>query len=315
MAKLRGTIFLFLLALIYAGSSLASDIILRQAKVEFQQGNAVLKGRLKGSETIDYTFRAAEGQRLSVSLVSRNLSTYFNVLPPSTEEAIFIGSSNGNQFSGALARDGEYKIRVYLMRNAARRNEKTEYSLSVSLSANEDTASAKNASAVSTGFSRTIELQGIRFQVTCANDGSLNQLKIATNGLAIDNTPITRRIDGQVIGAEVADINVDGSPEIYVYIQSAGSGSYGSVVAFSANKRKSLSEIVMPDISADKKMSRGYQGHDEFAVVENVLARRFPIYGDADTNARPSGKIRQLQYKLVKGEATWRLRVDRVVEY
>lgn len=123
------------------------------------------------------------------------------------------------------------------------------------------------------------------------------------------------RINGTVTGAEVADLNVDGSPEIYVYITSVGSGSYGSLVAYSANRRKSLSEIYLPPITNDKAATKGYMGHDEFVVVENVLARRFHIYQDGDTNAKPTGGIRQLQYKLAPGEAGWILKLDRVVEY
>jgi hypothetical protein len=47
---------------------------------------------------------------------------------------------------------------------------------------------------------------------------------ITPSGLAIDNSPMTKGVDGHVVLAEVADLNVDGSPEIYVYAQSAGSG-------------------------------------------------------------------------------------------
>lgn len=51
-------------------------------------------------------------------------------------------------------------------------------------------------------------------------------------------------------------------------------------------------------------------GHDEFQVVENSLVRRFPIYKDGDSNAKPSGKMRQLQYKLKAGEAGWLLKLE-----
>ena len=51
------------------------------------------------------------------------------------------------------------------------------------------------------------------------------------------------------------------------------------------------------------------------AVLEGVLGRRFPLYGTGDTNAKPGGRMRQLQYKLVAGEATWYLKLDRVVEF
>jgi hypothetical protein len=67
--------------------------------------------------------------------------------------------------------------------------------------------------------------------------------------------------------------------------------------------------------NGDKTASNGYMGHDEFAVVENILARRFPIYRDSDANAKPTGGMRQLQYKLIPGEAGWTLKLDRLVEF
>jgi hypothetical protein len=60
--------------------------------------------------------------------------------------------------------------------------------------------------------------------------------------------------------------------------------------------------------------AKGYHGHDEMAVVETVVARRFPIYGAGDPPL-PSGRTRQLQYKLKPGEVGWVLTLDRVVEY
>lgn len=164
-------------------------------------------------------------------------------------------------------------------------------------------------------FDRTLELQGIRFRVASANEGSLNTLQILPSDLEIDNGPIVRTIAGIVTGAEVADLNADGSPEIYIYVTSAGSGSYGSLVAYSVNRRKSLSEIYLPPVSQDKAAATGYMGHDEFAVVENALVRRFPIYRETDTNAEPTGGMRQIQYKLVPGEAGWILEADKVLEY
>jgi len=164
-------------------------------------------------------------------------------------------------------------------------------------------------------FDRTFTLQGITFRVKSANNSSINTLEIIPTGLESDNRPISRQIDGTVTGAEVADLNADGSPEIYVYVTSAGSGSYGSLVAYAANRRKSLSEIYLPPVAENKALSKGYMGHDEFAVVETTFVRRFPIYRAGDVNAAPTGRIRQLQYKLVPGEAGWILKLDRTVEY
>ena len=176
-------------------------------------------------------------------------------------------------------------------------------------------ASSLSTNKASTGFNQNYKLQGITFRVSSANNSSLNTLTIQPGGLELGNKPISVEIDGSVTAAEIADLDGNGSPEIYVYVNSAGSGSYGSLVAYAVNNGKSLTPIYMAPISDDKKNSAGYMGHDEFRVVELTLVRRFPIYLKGDTNAKPSGGIRQLQYKLVAGEAGWILRLDRVVEY
>jgi len=159
------------------------------------------------------------------------------------------------------------------------------------------------------GFDKVLKSQGITFHVVATNEGSLNQLSIIPTGLEISNEVIKKEIDGRVTGAQIADINADGSPEIYVYVNSAGSGSYGTLVAYSANNKKSLSEIYLAPLENDKKNSVGYMGHDEFMIIENSFSRRFPVYSEGDTNAKPTGGTRKLEYKLVAGEAGWKLKL------
>ena len=71
----------------------------------------------------------------------------------------------------------------------------------------------------------------------------------------------------------------------------------------------------MPDISENKEVNKGYMGHDEMAIVENSFCQRFPIYKEGDTNANPTGKTRQIQYKMVNGETGRVLQIDKVVEF
>ena len=167
----------------------------------------------------------------------------------------------------------------------------------------------------SLAFDRTLELQGVTFRVRCDNDSSINQLSLEPSGLGADVEPVLQDVDGTVVGAEVGDLDVDGSPEVYVFVRSAGSGSYGSLVAYAVNNRRTLSTIDLPPVSENEKAAKGYMGHDDFAVVENRLVQRFPIYRDGDTNTNPTGGTRQLQYKLVADNAGSKLVVDRVVEY
>jgi hypothetical protein len=118
-----------------AGTAVA-DAVIRQERVQFAKGatSAVIKGQLKGDVTVDYLVRAAAGQTLSVNLQKTNAQNYFNVMPPgSTGSAMFVGDS-GENYSGVLPADGDYIVRVYLMRPAARRGESSNYALTIGAS-------------------------------------------------------------------------------------------------------------------------------------------------------------------------------------
>jgi hypothetical protein len=111
----------------------AADPGIRRQQVQFAKGasSASLQGKLKGDETVDYVVRAGAGQTLTVALKKTNPQNYFNVLPPgSNDVAMYVGQT-GNDFKGVLPTDGEYIVRVYLMRAAARRNEASDYTLTV----------------------------------------------------------------------------------------------------------------------------------------------------------------------------------------
>jgi hypothetical protein len=162
------------------------------------------------------------------------------------------------------------------------------------------------------GFRKSDSLQGITFVVTSSGEGSQQQLVITANGEKTPFPPIRQTVDGRVVGAEVADLNSNGQPEVYVFVQGAGSGSYGQLVAYAAGNG-SLLPISLQELSGP--MAKGYMGHDAFAVVENCLMRRFPIYRDGDSNAQATGGLRQICYKLKAGEAGWILRPTSVLKF
>jgi len=164
-------------------------------------------------------------------------------------------------------------------------------------------------------FQKSLTLQNITFNISTTGEGSISELTIQPIGLEIDNQKITLELEGQVTNAEIEDLNIDGFPEILIYTVSAGSGSYGNVIGYSVNNGKSISQIYFPELAENKEASSGYMGHDEFAIIETTLARRFPVYNQGDTNNNPTGATRQIEYKLKDGEASRLFAIDKISEY
>jgi hypothetical protein len=137
------------LAFLHVPAVGAKDEI-RTERVRFEKGasSATVEDRIVGRETVDYVLNAKEGQYMNVSMATDNAASYFNIIPPGEENvAIFIGSTSGNQYEGILPASGDYKIRVYMMRSAARRDETANYRLEMIITAAEGGGSGKEASA------------------------------------------------------------------------------------------------------------------------------------------------------------------------
>lgn len=164
-------------------------------------------------------------------------------------------------------------------------------------------------------FTKKMEMHGITLEVTSPNSAVGNRVTVTAAGLTRQNEPAWSEVDGAVYDAEIGDLNVDRSPEVYIYYRSSKDRERSGVVAFAVNGRASLSQFALPDPREDDKNYSGYRGQDKFAVVENVLTRNFPIFDGAGTEAVKTGKTRQIQYKIAPGEATWKFTVHRVSEY
>jgi hypothetical protein len=135
--NLRNTLFFALCAFLLsamAADAQAGDV--HSERVHFKKGasEAQIEGHLQGYETLDYVLGARAGQEMVVTLHTDNTANYFNLLAPGeTEIAFFIGSRDGERFQGELPATGDYRIRVYLMRSAARRNEQAHFNLDVAI--------------------------------------------------------------------------------------------------------------------------------------------------------------------------------------
>lgn len=150
----------------------------------------------------------------------------------------------------------------------------------------------------------------IMIEETHPKGASLSNIKVwfadnsASEMIFNDVDPVNKVLTG--------DLDANKFDEIFIWTVSAGSGSYGKLIGLSSLGDKSFALVNMPEIS-EKDLApggnfEGYEGHDEFEIVENSLSRRFPVKSD-------KGTIRGVNYKMKKGEASFQLWVKTSTVY
>ena len=102
-------------------------------RVRFQSGHssATLKGRIAGFDTKDYVVGAKAGQAMAVRLTASNPSTYFVIYSINGRAT---DMNETTEWSENLSESGDYLIRVFMMRSAARRKgAASNFTLSISI--------------------------------------------------------------------------------------------------------------------------------------------------------------------------------------
>lgn len=127
------TLLSFLFVMIPA-SLHAQDLIRQKLKFAPGKTQATITSEIAGRETIDYVIGAKRSQTISIRFAPTNTMAFFNLLAPGGE-ALFVGQDQGNpgRFTARLGATGDYTIRVYLVRAAARRGEMAAFNLSVAI--------------------------------------------------------------------------------------------------------------------------------------------------------------------------------------
>ena len=119
-----------------------------------------VSGTLKGYRLADYRLPLEAGQTVRLELRTGKPAAYFNLQAPGADAgAMFIGSIAGERFDTVAPVSGDYLLRVYLMRSAARRNELARYTLSVQAGAHPGKAAAGDALVAGTPYHATASIR------------------------------------------------------------------------------------------------------------------------------------------------------------
>ncbi len=144
-------------------------------------------------------------------------------------------------------------------------------------------------------YAKSLRFNVYTFSVTATDTGRVRDVLIKAYRGELLLTNFRIRIDGAVAGAEVADLDNNRFPELYIYSTTDGSGSFGRVYAWQFLPERKA-DISLPNWRLSS--SDGYMGHDSLWVDRAVFCRKYPLYRSGDANAEPSGGDRIIQYKL-----------------
>lgn len=146
-----------------------------------------------------------------------------------------------------------------------------------------------------TQFSKELIFNVYKFTVTAPDSGRVREVTIKAYRGQLLLTNFRVKVDGAVVGAEVADLDGNRFPELYVYSTSVGSGSFGRVYGWQFLPERKADIIpknwLLPAAS-------GYMGHDSLWLEHSIFCRKYPVYQPGDANAEPSGGFKLMRYKL-----------------
>ncbi len=174
----------------------------------------------------------------------RTARSGFVARPGETEAAMFVGSTSGDQFEGVLPESGDYRVRVYLMRNAARRDEVANYRLEMIIAA--DGASGGGTTATRGDVPLAPEDGGPRHWEITGVTGALNLREEASTSARA----IARFAPGTVLN-NLGCLEAEG--RVWCDVQELGGGPRGYVAA----------EFLTPAISPD---GSAHYGEDDSAL-------------------------------------------------
>lgn len=142
-------------------------------------------------------------------------------------------------------------------------------------------------------YDKTLHFNVYSFNVSAADSASVRQLTIKAYRGKLLLTNFKVQLDGAVTNAEVADLDKNGFPELYVY--SMNTRSLGRVHAwqFLADRKASITPVNWP-LATDKS----YMGQDSLWIDRASLCRKYPAYQIVNGGKVATGKTHWVRYRL-----------------
>ena len=164
-------------------------------------------------------------------------------------------------------------------------------------------------------YDSTMKIGKAGYRISCLNRSTdANVLNIRPIGFKAETREASIPLKARVFRAEIDDLNNDGFPDLIIFIEDAAGKK--SIFPIHSQDNERIAPIYFPDILDDMESRKGYRGKDEYTLVEGILFRKFPVYPADTTVKEPTNKIRQLMYRVIKGERdSWKFKMFRQFDF
>jgi hypothetical protein len=102
-----------------------------RVRVTFDEGSTErsFDDTIGGFEEVSYVVPLRQGQSLFVSLASNNISNCFDIYAPNVTKPVYVGGDSGSTHRLLARTSGDYRVKVFLLRLAAREDQSAHYTL------------------------------------------------------------------------------------------------------------------------------------------------------------------------------------------
>ncbi len=107
----------------------------RRVRVTFAEGKATrsFEDRISDFEAVSYVIPLRQGQSLHVVLATNNASNCFDIHAPNRPKPVYVGGDSGTDYKLLVQAPGDYIVRVFLLRLAARDGQSADYTLELTV--------------------------------------------------------------------------------------------------------------------------------------------------------------------------------------
>lgn len=157
----------------------------------------------------------------------------------------------------------------------------------------------QSAPAATAPFEEKLAEGPVTFIVESPN-ASPNYFTLNTEGMSVRNEETKVDVNGSVVRAQLADLNQDSYPEVYIFTREDNGTE--EVYAFASYRNRSYGQIYLAEAeNADSRRDR--DGAETFELTETALLQKFTTPESEQRNGNPQ----TITYALKKGETSYRL--------